>query len=104
MSTRKYLRARVRHMAEETGLKPSAAVHRWRYFLDAYPRFHGAKRQKNGKQFTPKYPVPKNQRTTPRTALQTRSRIRPIRRKELMWDKMEREARATRRAKAEGRA
>ena len=100
MSTRKYLRNRVRHMAEETGLKPSAAVHRWRYFLDAYPRFHGAKRQKNGKQFTPKYPIPKDQQT----ALRTRSRIRPIRRKELMWDKMEREARANRRAKAEGRA
>ena len=104
MSTRKYLRTYVRHMAEETGLKPSAAVHRWRYFLDAYPRFFGAKRQKNGKQPVLKYPVPKNQKTTPQTALRSRNRIKPIRRKELMWDKMEHEAAARRRAETEGRA
>ena len=98
MSTRKYLRARVRHMAESTGLKPSAMVHRWRYFLDAYPKFHGEKRQKKGsKQPILKYPVPKEFKTE-------KPKVNRITHKDAAWDKLRREAVARRRAETEGRA
>ena len=46
MSTRKFLRARVRRMAELSGARPSKAVHYWRKLLDVYPSFHGSKCQK----------------------------------------------------------
>ncbi len=59
MSTRRFLRARVRRMAELSGARPSKAVHYWRKLLDVYPNFRGSKRQKKGsKQPILVYPVP----------------------------------------------
>ena len=63
MSTRRFLRARVRRMAELSGARPSKAVHYWRKLLDVYPNFIGAKRQKKGsKQPILVYPVPAKER------------------------------------------
>lgn len=46
MSTRKYLRRKVRNMAERKGWKASRAVRSWRTILGVYPYFVGEKRQK----------------------------------------------------------
>lgn len=48
MSTRKYLRRKVRNIAHYRHWKPSKAVQQWRLILNAYPDFKGEKRQQKG--------------------------------------------------------
>lgn len=60
MSTRKYLRRKVRNIAAIKGWKPSKAVQNWRTILGVYPHFVGKKRQEKGsEQPILKYPFVK---------------------------------------------